>query len=76
LRRAERMLVRACRSGAIAKVGLRLPVAPSAEIGVRSSLLAFILRGTYLVDAISYSKVEGKPFKTIEIENKVLEVIQ
>jgi len=45
LRRAERMLVRACRSGAIAKVGLRLPVAPSAEIGVRSSMLAFILRG-------------------------------
>lgn len=38
--------------------------------------LAFILRGTYLVDAISYSKVEGKPFKTIEIENKVLEVMK
>jgi 2-oxoglutarate ferredoxin oxidoreductase subunit alpha len=38
--------------------------------------LAFILRGTYLVDAISYSKVEGKPFKQSEIEKKVLEVIQ
>ena len=38
--------------------------------------LAFILRGTYLVDAVSYSKVEGKPFKQMEIEKKVLEVIQ
>jgi 2-oxoglutarate ferredoxin oxidoreductase subunit alpha len=38
--------------------------------------LSFILRATYLVDAISYSKVEGKPFKTSEIEKKVLEVIQ
>jgi 2-oxoglutarate/2-oxoacid ferredoxin oxidoreductase subunit alpha len=38
--------------------------------------LAFILRGTYLTDAISYSKVEGKPFKQSEIEKKVLEVIQ
>jgi 2-oxoglutarate ferredoxin oxidoreductase subunit alpha len=38
--------------------------------------LAFILRGLFLVDAISYSKVEGKPFKQSEIENKVLEVIK
>ncbi|MEO5762804.1 MAG: 2-oxoglutarate ferredoxin oxidoreductase subunit alpha, partial [Vicinamibacteria bacterium] len=38
--------------------------------------LAFILRSIYLVDAISYSKVEGKPFKTAEIEMKALEVIQ
>ncbi len=38
--------------------------------------LAFILRATYLVDAISYSKVEGKPFKTSEIEKKVLEVMK
>jgi 2-oxoglutarate ferredoxin oxidoreductase subunit alpha len=38
--------------------------------------LAFILRGTYLVDAISYSKVEGKPFKQIEIEKRVLEVMK
>ncbi len=38
--------------------------------------LAFILRATYLVDAISYSKVEGKPFKTSEIEMKVLEVMK
>jgi 2-oxoglutarate ferredoxin oxidoreductase subunit alpha len=38
--------------------------------------LAFILRGLFLVDAISYSKVEGKPFKQSEIEKKVLEVIK
>ena len=38
--------------------------------------LSFILRATYLVDAISYSKVEGKPFKTSEIEKKVLEVMK
>ena len=33
-------------------------------------------RRIYLVDAISYSKVEGKPFKQSEIENKVLEVLK
>ena len=38
--------------------------------------LAFILRSIYLVDAISYSKVEGKPFKQSEIEKKVLEVLK
>ena len=38
--------------------------------------LSFILRGNFLVDAISYSKVEGKPFKQSEIENKVLEVMK
>ena len=37
---------------------------------------AFMLRGLYLVDAISYSKVEGKPFKQSEIEAKVLEVMK
>jgi 2-oxoglutarate ferredoxin oxidoreductase subunit alpha len=38
--------------------------------------LCFLLRGRYVVDAISYSKVEGKPFKQSEIENKVLEVLK
>lgn len=38
--------------------------------------LAFILRGRYLVDAISYSKVQGKPFKQAEIENKIVEVLR
>ena len=45
LRRAERLLVRACKSGDIAKVGLRRPDEPGAEVGIRASFLAFILRG-------------------------------
>jgi 2-oxoglutarate ferredoxin oxidoreductase subunit alpha len=38
--------------------------------------LAFILRSLFLIDVISYAKVEGKPFKQSEIEKKVLEVIK
>jgi 2-oxoglutarate ferredoxin oxidoreductase subunit alpha len=37
--------------------------------------LAHVLRAKYLVDAISYSKIQGKPFKVTEIENKILEVL-
>jgi 2-oxoglutarate ferredoxin oxidoreductase subunit alpha len=37
--------------------------------------LAFVLRGRYLVDAISYSKVQGKPFKVSEIVRKIDEVL-
>ena len=29
--------------------------------------LAFMLRGTYLVDAVSYNRVRGKPFRIQEI---------
>ena len=45
LRRAERLLVQACASGDIAKVGLRRPERSSAGASVRASLLAFILHG-------------------------------
>ncbi len=45
LRRAERILLRACTSGDIAKVGLRRPVAATADVTVRASLLAFLVRG-------------------------------
>ncbi|MBI5257955.1 MAG: pentapeptide repeat-containing protein [Burkholderiales bacterium] len=45
LRPAERLMVRACAAGEIAKVGLKLPEGDSAEVNVRASLLAFILRG-------------------------------
>ena len=38
--------------------------------------LAFLLRGRYLVDAISYSKVQGKPFKVSEIVTKIDEVLR
>ncbi len=38
--------------------------------------LVWMLRAKYLVDAISYSKVQGKPFKQSEIEAKIEELIQ
>jgi 2-oxoglutarate ferredoxin oxidoreductase subunit alpha len=37
--------------------------------------LAHVLRAKYLVDAISYGKIQGKPFKVTEIESKILEVL-
>jgi len=38
--------------------------------------LRFVLRGTYLVDAIGFNKVEGKPFTISELEGKIEEVLQ
>ena len=38
--------------------------------------LVWVLRAKYLVDAISYSKVQGKPFKQSEIEAKIEEVVR
>lgn len=37
--------------------------------------LAKVLRAKYLVPAISLSKVQGLPFKAVEIENKIDEII-
>jgi 2-oxoglutarate ferredoxin oxidoreductase subunit alpha len=37
--------------------------------------LSFLLRGKYLVDAISFSKVQGQPFTIKEIEQKIKEVL-
>jgi 2-oxoglutarate ferredoxin oxidoreductase subunit alpha len=37
--------------------------------------LLFLLRGKYLVDAVGYPKVQGKPFKQSELEAKVDEVL-
>jgi len=37
--------------------------------------LALLLRAKHLVDVISYTKVEGKPFKRAEIMNKVRELL-
>jgi 2-oxoglutarate/2-oxoacid ferredoxin oxidoreductase subunit alpha len=37
--------------------------------------LAFVLRGRYLVDAISYSKVQGQPFRASEIMARVTQLI-
>jgi 2-oxoglutarate ferredoxin oxidoreductase subunit alpha len=38
--------------------------------------LRFLLRAQYLVDAIGYNKVQGKPFLVSEIEAKVEELLR
>ena len=38
--------------------------------------LSFILRAKYLVDAVGLNKVEGQPFKTGEIENRIYEMLE
>ncbi|UCH63871.1 MAG: 2-oxoacid:acceptor oxidoreductase subunit alpha [Fidelibacterota bacterium] len=38
--------------------------------------LARIIRSEYLIDTISYNKVQGKPFTTGEIEEKVMELLK
>lgn len=37
--------------------------------------LSTVLKSTFLKDVISYNKVQGRPFKVAEIENKLLEVL-
>jgi len=37
--------------------------------------LSMILRAKYLVDAIGYNKIQGKPFKQSEIEEKIQEIL-
>jgi len=37
--------------------------------------LVMVLRAKYLVDAQSYSKIQGRPFKQSEIEAKIEEVL-
>jgi 2-oxoglutarate ferredoxin oxidoreductase subunit alpha len=37
--------------------------------------LSYILRAEYLVDVISYPKIQGQPFKASEIEAKVKEIL-
>ena len=38
--------------------------------------LALLIRARYLVDAISYTKVQGKPFFRSEIINKAREILE
>jgi len=45
LRQAEDVLLRAYRSGEIAKVGLRRPLVPSADITIRGEFLSFLAQG-------------------------------
>jgi len=42
---------------------------------LNSGQLTTLLRSTYLVDAISYPKIQGLPFKAAEIAAKVVEII-
>jgi 2-oxoglutarate ferredoxin oxidoreductase subunit alpha len=49
----------------------RKVVVPEMNLGQ----LVWMLRAKYLVDAISYNKVQGKPFKVSEIEAKIEEVL-
>jgi 2-oxoglutarate ferredoxin oxidoreductase subunit alpha len=37
--------------------------------------LLFVLRAKYLVDAVGYAKVQGKPFKQSELESKIEEIL-
>ena len=37
--------------------------------------LVMLLRAKYLVDAVSYGKIQGKPFKQSEIEFKIEELL-
>jgi 2-oxoglutarate ferredoxin oxidoreductase subunit alpha len=38
--------------------------------------LALLLRARHLVDVVSYTKVEGKPFKRREIMDKVRSILE
>jgi len=53
----------------LAKVlkGYRHVLVPELNMGQ----LAFLLRGTYLVDTVSYAKVQGKPFKHSELKARM-----
>ncbi|MDG2130475.1 MAG: 2-oxoacid:acceptor oxidoreductase subunit alpha [Fuerstiella sp.] len=37
--------------------------------------LSLIVRSTFLVDAVSFNKVQGKPFKVIEVFNKINDLL-
>jgi len=37
--------------------------------------LAFLLRGRYLIDTIGYSKVQGQPFRSSEVENRARKIL-
>ena len=42
---------------------------------LNSGQLALLIRGKYLVDAISYPKLRGQPFTVTEIEARILELL-
>jgi 2-oxoglutarate ferredoxin oxidoreductase subunit alpha len=51
--------------------GFETVIIPELNLGQ----LAFLVRAKFLVDAVSYSKVKGKPFKVSELVNKAKEYL-
>ena len=49
----------------------RKVVVPEMNLGQ----LVLVLRAKYLVDAVAFTKVQGKPFKQAEIEAKIEELV-
>ncbi|MEE9296166.1 MAG: 2-oxoacid:acceptor oxidoreductase subunit alpha [Phycisphaerae bacterium] len=43
---------------------------------MNSGQLLFVIRGNYMVDAVGYHKMQGKPFKISEIEQKIDELLK
>ena len=43
---------------------------------MNSGQLALLLRARYLVDVVSYSKVQGQPFKRREIMERIQKVLE
>ena len=37
--------------------------------------LSLVIRSKYLVDAVSFNKIQGKPFKVVEVYNKINDVL-
>ena len=51
---------------------------PAGRNGIRTGnlgQLALLVRGRYLVDAVPFSKVQGRPFTSEEIEQRVAELL-
>jgi 2-oxoglutarate ferredoxin oxidoreductase subunit alpha len=51
--------------------GFETVIIPEMNLGQ----LALLVRAKFLVDAVSYSKVQGKPFKVAELVNKIKEYL-
>jgi 2-oxoglutarate ferredoxin oxidoreductase subunit alpha len=52
--------------------GYRRVLVPELNMGQ----LLWVLRAKYLVDAVGYPKVQGKPFKQSELESKIDEILE
>jgi 2-oxoglutarate ferredoxin oxidoreductase subunit alpha len=43
---------------------------------MNSGQLLQLIRAKYLIPAIGYSKVQGLPFTTLELKNKIIETLK